>query len=231
MKKETWLTADEAKSWGFIDEVFTPYVAVNFLDNLQMVAMITSNGFPEPPRKSTNKTVEPSAELAEAFFDRIWNRLLHKQREITPKNKKVEMKKQFIHLNSVLSVEALESTEEGVFLNQEQLLLVDQRLEANEQLVSERDTAVQELGAAQTNLGTAQSSLAAAYDPFNAIDPAIATATTPEAKAAAIRALLAARPAAAPVLALEQQDEITADEVDWEAINNLEHNKQVDKNS
>jgi hypothetical protein len=82
-----------------------------------------------------------------------------------------------------------------------------------------------------TNLGTAQANHAAAYDLFNAIDPSIAGAATPEAKAAAIRALLAARPAAAPVLALEQQDEIVTDEVDWEAINNLEHNKLVDKNS
>jgi ATP-dependent Clp protease protease subunit len=231
MKQETWLTAEEAKTWGFVDEIFAPDVAVNFLDNLQMVAMITSNGFPDPPRK--NHQNKPPAQAAEedSFFDRIWNRMLNKQKEVIPKNKKVDMKKQFIHLNTALSVEALESTEDGVFLNEEQLQQLEESLEANQQLVSERDTAFLERDTATTNLGTAQASLASAFDPFNAIDPAIATAATPEAKVAAVRALLAARPAAAPVQALEQQDEIATDEVDWEAINNLEHNKEVDKNS
>ena len=236
MKQETWLTAEEAKSWGFVDEVFAPELAINYLDNLQMVAMITSNDFPEPPRLSIKKTpvlavretVEPDED---SFFDRIWNRLIKKQKDVNPKNIKVEMKKQFTHLNSALNISALEGTEEGAFLNQTQLEEVEQRLEATQQLVSERDNAILERDTATTNLGTAQQTLASAYDPFNAIDAVIANATTPEAKAAAIRALLAARPAAAPVLALEQQDEIAADEVDWEAINNLEHNKQVDKNS
>ena len=236
MKQETWLTADEAKTWGFVDEVFAPEVAVNFLDNLQMVAMITSNGFPEPPRRSIQKapvvavreTVEPDED---SFFDRIWNRIIKKQKEVIPKNTKVEMKKQFIHLNSVLSVKALEGTEDGAFLNEAQLQQLEERLEANQQLVSDRDSAILERDTATADLANAQTSLASAYDQFNAIDPVIATAVTPEAKATAIRALLAARPAATPVLALEQQDEIATDEVDWEAINNLEHNKQVDKNS
>jgi len=236
MKQETWLTAEEAKTWGFVDEVFAPEVAINFLDNLQMVAMITSNGFPEPPRMSIRKapvvavreTVEPDED---SFFDRIWNRIIKKQKEVIPKNTKVEMKKQFIHLNSALSVEALEGTEEGVFLNEAQLQQLEQRLEANQQLVSERDNAILERDTATTDLGTAQANLASAFDSFNQIDPAIASAETPEAKAAVIRELLSARPAVTPVQALEQQDEIATNEVDWEAINNLEHNKQVDKNS
>jgi len=231
MKQETWLTAEEARTWGFVDEVFAPDVAVNYLDNLQMVAMITSNGFPDPPRKTHQNKPSAQAEDEDSFFDRIWNRMLNKQKDNNPKNKKVEMKKQFIHLNSALSVEALESTEEGVFLNEEQLRLIEERLEANQQLVVERDSAIVERDTASSNLGTAQANIASAYNPFNAIDPTIATAATPEAKATAIRTLLSARPATVPVLALEQQDEITTDEVDWEVINNLEHNKQVDKNS
>ena len=141
------------------------------------------------------------------------------------------MKNQFIHLNSAINVESLEGTYEGVFLNEEQLRSLEERLEANQQLVTERDNAILERDTASSNLETTQANLASAYNPFNAIDPTIATAATPEAKATAIRTLLSARPAAAPVLALEQQDEIAMDEVDWEAINNLEHNRQVDKNS
>ena len=231
MKQETWLTAEEAKTWGFVDEVFTPDVAINYLENLQMVAMISSSGYPDPPRK--NHQSNPPAHIAEedSFFDRIWNRIINKQKEVIPKNKKVEMKKQFIHLNTALSVESLEGSDEGIFLNEEQLRLVEARLEANQQLVSERESALLERDNANTNLGTVTANLAAAFDPFNTIDPAIASAVTPEAKVAAIRALLAARPVATPVQNLGQQDDITMKEVDWEAINNLPHNKQVDLNS
>jgi len=231
MKQETWLNAEEAKTWGFVDEVFAPDVVVNYLDNLQMVAMITSNGFPEPPRKTHQNKTSAQAVDEDSFFDRIWNRILNKQKDINPKNKKVEMKKQFIHLNSALSVQSLESTEEGVFLNEEQLRQIEERLEANHQLVVERDSAILERDNATSNLGTAQANLASAYNPFNAIDPTIAAAATPEAKVTAIRTLLSARPGTSPIQSLEEQDEITTDEVDWEAINNLEHNKQVDKNS
>ncbi|HZK96907.1 MAG TPA: Clp protease ClpP [Prolixibacteraceae bacterium] len=52
MKKNCWLNAVEAKNWGFVDEVFTAAVAVNYFENHQMVAMINSNGFPPLPRKA-----------------------------------------------------------------------------------------------------------------------------------------------------------------------------------
>ena len=64
------------------------------------------------------------------------------------------------------------------------------------------------------------------------IDPAIAAAKTPEEKAAAMRLLLSKRPVVAPVQNLGTQDGGAIDtEVDWEAINNLPHNKLVDLNS
>ena len=50
MKEETWLTAEEAKSWGFVDEIYTPEETVNFLDT-KMVAMITASGYPIPDLK------------------------------------------------------------------------------------------------------------------------------------------------------------------------------------
>jgi ATP-dependent Clp protease, protease subunit len=240
MKQEIWLTAEEAKEWGFVDEVFVPEVAVNYLDNLQMVAMITGNGFPEPPRKNqpapTNGgSVEGNKAFdEESLFIRIWNKILNKQQEVTPKNK-VEMKKQFLNVNKVLNVQALEATEEGVFLNEEQLELVDNQIAQIDTLTSEHATALETVNA---ELATATSSLTAvtaerdaarteltnALDPFNAIDPTIANAATPEAKVQAIRTLLAAKPGTAPAQNLGGTDPIT-DEVDWDAINNSELGK------
>ncbi len=236
MKQETWLTAEEAKEWGFVDEVFIPEVAVNYLDNLQMVAMITSSGYPEPPRKSQSPTATVDEE---SLFTRIWNKILNKQQEVTPKNK-VEMKKQFLNVNKVLNVEALEATEEGVFLNEAQLELVETQIAQIDTLTSEHATAIEavtaELATANdTVIGitaerdAARTELTNALDPFNAIDPTIASAETPEAKVQAIRTLLAAKPGAVPAQNLGGSDPVT-DEVDWETINNLPYNKAVDAN-
>ena len=139
--------------------------------------------------------------------------------------------KQFSHLNHVLAVVALEATEEGVFLNEEQLQSVEDRLELNQQLSVERDQAVQQSADATATLGTSQALLASAMDPFNAIDPTILAAVTPAAKVEAIRVLLASKPAVAAIQNLVTHDELKTDEVDWNTINNLAHNKQVDINS
>jgi len=144
-------------------------------------------------------------------------------------NPKKQMK-QFSHLNSVLALEVLEATDEGVFLNEEQLRSVEERLELNQQLSVERDEAIQLSTDAISADETSRALLASVYDPFNAIDPTVLAAVTPEAKVEAIRVLLASRPAAAPIQNLVTRDEIKADEVDWNVINNLAHNKQVDIN-
>ena len=145
-------------------------------------------------------------------------------------NPKKQMK-QFSHLNHVLAVVALETTDEGVFLNEEQLQSVEDRLELNQQLSVERDQAVQQCADATATLGTSQALLASAYDPFNSIDPTVLAAATPTAKVEAIRVLLASRPAVAAIQNLATHDEIKTEEVDWNTINNLAHNKQVDINS
>lgn len=51
MKEETWLTADEALEWGFVDEVFEPANKTNLFDDKQLVARIAAIGLPNPDRK------------------------------------------------------------------------------------------------------------------------------------------------------------------------------------
>ena len=146
-------------------------------------------------------------------------------------NSKIDMK-QFPHLNNALGVDELASTDEGAFLNEGQLAFVEERLEAIPQLVAEREAATLERDGATAALETARATIASAYAPFDVIDPAIAAAKTPEEKAAAMRLLLSKRPVVAPVQNLGTQDGGAIDtEVDWEAINNLPHNKLVDLNS
>jgi len=237
MKQQTWLTAEEALEWGFVDEVFIPEVAVNFLDNQQMVAMINGNGLPEPPRKSMKKAsvgdqAEPIDE--ESIFNRIWNRITSKQKEEEKKDVKpqntMKMKKQFLNVNKVLNIEKLESSDEGVFLNQQQLESIEDRLSQDQQILAERDAANSARDAALSDRDAARTDLSNAFNPFDAIDPVVASASTPDAKAQAIRTLLAKKPSVQPAGNQDKSDPVS-DEVQWDVINNLPHNKHVDQNS
>ena len=103
--------------------------------------------------------------------------------------------KQFAKLNAVLGLDAIESADEAVSLNEEQLELVEGALLQNDQAVaSARTEAETQRDAANASLVTAQTSLSNATAAFDAIDPTIAAADSPEAKAQAVRTLLAAKP-------------------------------------
>lgn len=206
MKKEAWLTAEEALEWGFVDEVFSPAIVQNYTENHTMVAMITANGFPEPPRKNyaDKKTTQPAID-ENTLADKISAKVSDFLKNLTFK-KEISMK-QFLNVNKTLNVEKLESTNEGVFLNEEQLSMID--TEISQVAVLKKDLS----DANETNLGTiaiangerdqanaarttAETNLANAVNAFDAIDATVAAAETPEAKAEAIRTLLAAKPGA-----------------------------------
>lgn len=132
--------------------------------------------------------------------------------------------RQFQFINNALGIEALESSDEGVFLNEEQLTELNQRLESNQQLQVERDSAITDRETAVNDLTAAQASLGAAYNDIDAIDQSIAEAATPLEKAEAIRTLLAAKPATPPVQGLKP-DENNVQEEDWDTLNNSPLNK------
>ena len=241
MKQETWLTAEEALEWGFVDDVFIPDLTENYLDNMQMVALVTSNGFPNLPRKNKSQTNSnsnadnsnsQSSLDEESLFERIWNKVVKKQTDNKPTTKtnnnsqKTSSMKQFDKINAVLSVDSLESVDDSVSLNTQQLNLLEGAMVQGEQAASDRDTAQAERDSAQTDLTNAMT----AYD---AIDQSIASAETPEAKATAIRTLLAAKPGSKNQGTLDTEDPASnhTKGVDWDTINNLPHNKTVDKNS
>lgn len=142
--------------------------------------------------------------------------------------------KQFANLNAVLGLDALESVDEAVSMNEEQLELVESALLQNDQAIADaRTEAETQMDAANAELATAQTTLANATTAFDAIDPTIAAAQSPEAKAEAIRTLLAAKPGVKIEGILDTTDPAAkkSTETDWEAINNLPHNKEVDENS
>lgn len=141
--------------------------------------------------------------------------------------------KQFVKLNAVLGLDALESVDEAVSLNEEQLVLLESALLQNDQAVADaRTEAETHREAANAELATTKTTLSNALAAFDAIDPIIAAAVSTEAKAEAIRTLLAAKPGVKTEGILDTTDPVvkTSTETDWEAINNLPHNKEVDEN-
>jgi ATP-dependent Clp protease, protease subunit len=223
MKQETWLSADEAKEWGFVDEIIQPEEAVSYLENELLVALITANGFPTPPGIPATPPVQGSSPQVspvvdeDSLFERLWNRISGRQKD-NPKNQNQNtLMKQFQKVNAVLGVESLEAADGYVSLNEQQLESLDNALQLNEQLTSERDTA-------HENLTRALAS-------FDAIDTTVAEAETTEGKVAAIRTLLAAQPGSRAEGNRDNQDPEAGKpvEANWEAINNLPHNREVDQ--
>jgi protease-4 len=142
-------------------------------------------------------------------------------------SKNITSMKQFTLLNAVLGVPSLESVDEVVSLNEEQLAEIEGALEQTNLVVAERDTAFAERNSANAardlavtereaavaeretavaDRTTTENELAGVIALFNAIDTTVAAAPTPAEKAAAISALLAARPGDKPAGNLEEGD-------------------------
>lgn len=207
MKKETWLTADEAKEWGFVDEVFAPSKVVNFADDLSIVAMLHANGLPVPAQRGEVNVDE------ESLFNRLSARLSD---FFKPKhNSGNSMKKQFLNLNKLLKVEKLEGSDEGAYLNEQQLEAIEQALVARDQAVTARSTA-------ETSLTNATTAL-------DSIGESVSKADSIENKVSAIKTLLASKPGSKPAGTQGNKDpEVTNDGVDWDTLNSLPHMKEED---
>ena len=146
-------------------------------------------------------------------------------------------------LIALLQVSAIETTEEGAFLNVQQIEAIEARLSKDANSIQsitaslsaeakQASTAVAEAEAAQDNaenaLTIAQTALSATTTALNEIHPDIATAPDLTSKVEAIRTILSKKPAAAPVGIQSAKDPSTTDDgVDWATLNSLPH-MQID---
>jgi len=206
MKQETWLTAEEALSWGFIDEIIDPQSSESPLTNQKLVTMLNCANLPVPPRAvppiSGQGIITPEPSKHTVLTD-VYPLIRNTVNQILSM-------KNLTALNSVLGVPSLESSGEGTYLNQEQLSTLNEHLEANQQIVTEREDAIRE-----------RTTVLSALD---AMDPIVASAPSIETKIEAIRTLLAAKPAVAPSGVKTASDKTPSpDGVDWELLNSLPH--------
>lgn len=241
MKRDTWMTADEAVELGFVDMIMDPAEKYNWLISERFVAMVKGADLPDLPA--------------------------------VIKNQKILDMKQFEHLNRVLEVDELLASDEGTYLNTEQLEAINQTLSEAERLagiysqtkqqleditaerdtlnasIAQKDEAIQTLTATNEQLtgditslnsGVAElesrvDALIKHIDTINAaidsVDETVAAAETTEDKVNAIRTLLSTIPGAAAPRNLDKNDPSNsgAGAVDWKTINSLPHNQEADR--
>jgi ATP-dependent protease ClpP protease subunit len=199
MKEETWLTAEEALAWGFVDEICEPLVPENLLTNTKLVGMLNYAGLPVPTLRTKPSAPVRQPDLAGPFElaleDPTPGIIVTLKKFINS----IFTMKQFPFLNTLLTVPSLESSDEGIYLNEAQAELINSALQNNLALVSERDAALAGRDAATLRQNEALSDVAGIQASMDAIDPSIAQAVTIEAKIEAIRTFMAAKPAVAPV--------------------------------
>lgn len=202
MKEEKWLTADEAKSWGFVDEVYnTTTTKINFEKVSEKFNMM---GFPKLPISNSSEEDSLANKIVSGFLNAFRKDSLTPQ---SPKDNTTTQMKQFSLLNAILAITSLESQDgKGVYLNEAQL----QSLE-NE--ISQRDNQITELNQHETCYNDAITKL-------NALHPDVASAKELTEKVNVISQKLAAKLGTTPSGSKENPG---IDEVDWETLNKLEH--------
>ena len=147
-------------------------------------------------------------------------------------------------LISLLQVSAIETTDEDIYLNEQQLQAIENLLKENaasidsmtaasETAALNAQTAVSNAESATTNADNlriaAESALSIAITAIDEIHPDIAGSADIPSKVEAIRTMLAKKPAAAAIGVKSIKDPTPgADGVDWDTLNSLPHMKSAD---
>jgi ATP-dependent Clp protease, protease subunit len=219
MKKGIWLNAEETKNIGFVDEIITPEKITNWLEDEKLVAMIAGQkDMPPLPRKSNSQPAAAEEDIA-VKIEKAGDNLLKKFTNLFSNHTKIDKKMSkpnlLALLCAVMAVEAIEMTDDGVFLNKEQLDKIEAELKklqgekttAETNLATaktEKDTAVT---AANTAKDTAVNALTAAITAMDDLDATVKAVADPAAKVEAIRKKLAEKPGAAATGAQNQHDQ------------------------
>lgn len=156
MKVGGWLTAKEAKEWGFVDEI-TEGEEAPVLTN-SMVASMSKAGIPIPEGVKCEKNEEGILAKIRTFFTQLFGvPTTENQEEQTPK-KNIIMKI-FTLLAAVCSVKAFELEDGKATLTEEQLEAIEKELSEKKKTiddlnntVTDKDTQIQDLQTQIENL-------------------------------------------------------------------------------
>ncbi|SHE57460.1 Clp protease ClpP [Dysgonomonas macrotermitis] len=158
MKEQTWLTSQEAKEWGFVDEVFGKHESTK-LNSVEMKARFNTIGLPIPER--FNEKDDSIFQLIKDGFADLKNAILPKdnQTDNNPQNPIINMRKEFTHINTILNKEGVEEIDKKVNLSVDDVEKINSAIEtANkakndaEALVTTKENKIAELETEVKNL-------------------------------------------------------------------------------
>ena len=225
MKKNTWLNAQEAKEWGFIDEIIEMTGKQNLLEDPAKVAMITAAGLPLPKRQNQPQTIEQKEEqfttILSSFKETVASlkKLLPGQKQNSKHNNSKQMSNsnKLAALIAVMAVSSIELDENnGAYINAEQLEKINE--------------ALQKVNDAESKMKTAQQERDTVINSLDDIDKTVADVEGIEDKVNAIKEKLAAKPGTPPTNhSGGDSGKNNADDVDWDLINALPHNQAADE--
>lgn len=134
MKQATWLTANEAKEWGLVDEVFGKSTGkVNFTPEMKEKFNVAELPFPNirNNQEETKGLLEKIEEKLDVFKNDILSRIgKNTNKEKTDENPVINMKKDWTHINTLLGVEGIELTEGKANVSEDQLTKMNDALKS-----------------------------------------------------------------------------------------------------
>jgi ATP-dependent protease ClpP protease subunit len=129
MKAEKWFTAEEAKEWGFVDEVFEDSaIKPADVQDPELLNLFNAAGLPVPPARKTgtpDKEHNDTAGVIHGFLNDL--------REIfIPQKNIITMNKNFTSVNTLLNVEGIEFKNGKTELTEDQVKILNDALSKSE---------------------------------------------------------------------------------------------------
>lgn len=148
LKEGRWLTAQEAKDYGFVDEIVEDGSKLAF--NAETQIRFNMFNLPELPKTPVSSVAE---DTAPGWFDSFVKRFFNKDDDHKQQTQATVMKKDYCKVNSILNIEGVEVDKEGkVTLTEEQVKALNDHITDIEKKSSDKDDEIAELKTQNENL-------------------------------------------------------------------------------
>lgn len=233
MKQDTWLTAAEAEEWGFVDEVYEPSTSEKInsaIENSKIMAMISAEGMPMPPRQKTSVT-NPNTMKKSLVLPQL-NQVLN----ITELVCDAEDQGSFMSEDFINAIESeLENRSTQINTANDQVLALQNTVGQRDETISQLNAQIESLQQAADNAASLSTENETLRTSAQELSTQNETLQTQLADANSRLDLLVAKlkhvPAAAAIILQADKDpSAKSDGPDWNTIDNLPHNKYVDNN-
>lgn len=212
-----WLTATEMKEKGLISDTFEPMeAAASFEDEINACGFL--------PKVPVQVVATPDNQSIVTLIENTVTRSINAIKDLLPKNTLTpkDMSKQNIALAAmcaVLAVSEIAITDDGAFLNTDQLKAINDAL-------AKRNG---ELTTVNATLVAAQAERQSVLDALDELGKPVKDASTVDAKITAVREIIASKAGANTTNHQGGDGGAPKDGIDWDVINNLPHNREADK--